>query len=219
MKRSVCPTIYPYLEGKLFDSCFSQGYKQPALYEIWTRVAGPISRNDNHWSTSMMFRKALTLNFPTYDISFPHAFVQNLHHVQDVTQGQFLSRIQLVWIERFPFSKLVALPSSIREKHFSQHIYFTPRNHETRNKIPTGCFYLPNLSAMSKVRHRASFQEELNIWIQRFPFSRRVAITKLKSPVCPIIYSLPLREIVEFIFFPVVLALVTILCLMTYQSL
>ena len=37
-----------------------------------------------------------------------HVFIQSLHYGQDATQRQFLSEVQLVWIQNFPFSKLVA---------------------------------------------------------------------------------------------------------------
>ena len=37
-----------------------------------------------------------------------YAFTQPLHHGQDVTQGQFLSRAKLIWIQSFPSHKLVA---------------------------------------------------------------------------------------------------------------
>ena len=32
-----------------------------------------------------------------------YVFTQPLHHGQDVTQGQFLSGIKLVWIQSFPY--------------------------------------------------------------------------------------------------------------------
>ena len=40
-------------------------------------------------------------------------YLSYLQHEQDVTQGQFLSRVQLVWIQ-FPSPKLV---TSLRLKH------------------------------------------------------------------------------------------------------
>ena len=39
-------------------------------------------------------------------------FTQTLHHKQDVTQGQFLSRIKLVQIQSFPPPTLVAMPKT-----------------------------------------------------------------------------------------------------------
>ena len=39
-----------------------------------------------------------------------YGFPQTLHHEQDVTQGQFLNELQLIWIQSFPFSRLVVQP-------------------------------------------------------------------------------------------------------------
>ena len=39
-----------------------------------------------------------------------YAFTQPLHNKQYVTQGQLLSEVQLVWIQRFLSFSLVALP-------------------------------------------------------------------------------------------------------------
>ena len=48
----------------------------------------------------------LTLFYPW----LMYVFTQPFHHRQDVTQDQFLSRVQLVWIKIFPSPRLVALP-------------------------------------------------------------------------------------------------------------
>ena len=47
---------------------------------------------------------------PTYCIStlIMFVFTQNQCHTQNVTQGQFLSRVQLVQIQSFPSPRLVA---------------------------------------------------------------------------------------------------------------
>ena len=37
-----------------------------------------------------------------------YVFIQPLHHEHDVTQGQFLSRVQMVWIHSFSSLSLVA---------------------------------------------------------------------------------------------------------------
>ena len=37
-----------------------------------------------------------------------YVFTQTFHSEQDVTQGQFLSEVQLIWIQRFPSPRLVA---------------------------------------------------------------------------------------------------------------
>ena len=37
-------------------------------------------------------------------------FIQHLHHKQDMTQDEFLSGVQVVWIQYFLFPKLVAMP-------------------------------------------------------------------------------------------------------------
>ena len=48
-----------------------------------------------------------------YHMNFSAQFVftQPLYFKQGVTQGQFLSRVKLVWIQNFPSSRLVALPT------------------------------------------------------------------------------------------------------------
>ena len=38
-----------------------------------------------------------------------YVFTQPFYYGQDVTQGQFLSRLKLVWMQSFPFALLVAL--------------------------------------------------------------------------------------------------------------
>ena len=41
---------------------------------------------------------------------YVYIFTQPLRHKQNMTQSQFLSGVKLVWIQKFPSSKLVAEP-------------------------------------------------------------------------------------------------------------
>ena len=44
-------------------------------------------------------------------ISVKYLFIQPLCYKENVTQGQFLSDVQMVWIQYFPSPRLVTIPN------------------------------------------------------------------------------------------------------------
>ena len=73
---------------------------------------------DNQFSYSyllsfvLMWHKSISEGHPVRIELTSNAalFPQSLHHKQDVTQGQFFLRVQLVWIQCFPSRRPVVLP-------------------------------------------------------------------------------------------------------------
>ena len=83
-----------------------------------------------------------------------YTLTQPLHLWQNMTYGEFLSAVQLVWIKNFPSFELVAV---------------SWLNSPVYPKFITIFIYLPNSSATGWVWHKANFFRKVKLlWIQFF---------------------------------------------------
>ena len=86
-------------------------------------------------------------------------FTQPLHHKQDVTQGQFSSRVLLVWIQRFCSARMVTVPKLRNTICLTIYLYlgreemnlslFPEHYHKGKFKQPHPRFELCMLSSFS----------------------------------------------------------------------
>ena len=119
---------------------------------IWTRITVSISKDDNRhsmYSHNAGGSESKVSIYPT------------LRHEQDVTQGQFLSRVQLVWIQSFPSPRLVAL---LKQKN-------SLPNYSPKAKGRTNGF-IPFPRELAQIE-RLTDSSSILTWITNFIFQRR----------------------------------------------
>ena len=108
LEKPVCLTIFLYIGREWMDICLSNEHYR----ELKHKQPRPGFELES-WILSLAINITLIVtpeNFWVHlEKSRKHVFAQTLHWEQDVTQGQFLSGVKLVWFKNFLSTRLVSL--------------------------------------------------------------------------------------------------------------